>query len=142
MQMAVYDKLKYRMPKQMMTQLFPPVSAAGASYIAETLDSEGWFDSEGWDIPVWFEKMPGRQGDVDRVGTDRKYHSQLAWKSVRGVQGIWPRKRHVHRPGRDRQARKAGPAVPPGNALKEDEVPQASPRNGASVKKVRVWTPT
>ena len=78
-QMPDYDKLKYRIPKQMVTQLFRQYPPRAQVYIAETLESEGFFDSEGWDIPLWFEKMPDRQGDVDRVGTDPKYHSRLAW---------------------------------------------------------------
>ena len=69
-----YDKVKYRVPKHMVTQLFRQYPGAEPQvYIAETLESEGYFDSDGWEIQGWF-------GDeAPRVGDDPKYFSRLAW---------------------------------------------------------------
>jgi len=76
-----YDKLRYRVPKQMVTQLFRAYPARAYVYIAETLEAEGFFDSDGWDIPNWFDEQANRPGgDEMIVGKDSKYHSRLAWQ--------------------------------------------------------------
>jgi hypothetical protein len=81
-----YDKIRYRIPKQMVVQLFRHYPSRAQVYIAETLESEGFFDSEGWIVPDWFDSLTDKPnshfGDADGrfvVGQDRKYHSQLAW---------------------------------------------------------------
>ncbi len=75
-----YDKLRYRVPRQMVTQIFRQYPARGQVYIAETLAEEGFFDSDGWDIPNWFDDLANRGGGDDTVvGKDEKYHSRLAW---------------------------------------------------------------
>ena len=75
-----YDKKKYRVPKGMVTQLFRQYPARAQIYIAETMEQEGFFDSEGWEIRDWFDKLAARQGGApEAVGTDPKYHSRLAW---------------------------------------------------------------
>lgn len=68
-----YDKVRYRLPKHMVTQLFRQYPARAQVYIAETLESEGYIDSEGWEIQGWFGD------DTPRVGDDAKYFSRLAW---------------------------------------------------------------
>lgn len=67
-----YDKVKYRLPRHMVTQLFRQYPARAQVFIAETLDSEGFFDSDGWEIQGWFSDDP-------HVGDDPKYFSGLAW---------------------------------------------------------------
>jgi hypothetical protein len=77
-----YDKLRYRVPRQMVTQLFRQYPARAQVYIAETLESEGWFDSDGWYIDKWFSDMPNRaDGDDVVVGREAKYHSSRAWRA-------------------------------------------------------------
>jgi hypothetical protein len=68
-----YDKVRYRVPRHMVTQLFRQYPARAQIYIAETLESEGFFDSDGWEIQGWFGD------DTPRVGDDPKYFSRLAW---------------------------------------------------------------
>ncbi len=127
-QMPDYDKQKYRIPKQMVTQLFRQYPPRAQVYIAETLDSEGWFDSEGWDIPVWFEKMPGRQGDVDRVGTDRKYHSQLAWERAFEAYKEYGRENGMYiSPEETARLEKLARICREEIPLREDELPQVVP---------------
>ena len=82
-----YDKLRYRMPKGMMVQLFRQYPARAQVFIAETLESEGFFDSDGWDISAAFKKWFNLRDLVPAdytYGTDSKYHSRLAWE--RGYQ--------------------------------------------------------
>jgi hypothetical protein len=68
-----YDKVRYRVPRHMVTQLFRQYPARAQIYIAETLEAEGFFDSEGWEIQGWF----GDEGP--HVGEDAKYFSGRAW---------------------------------------------------------------
>jgi hypothetical protein len=82
-QPADYDKLRYRVPKGMVTQLFRQYPARAQVFIAETLESEGFFDSDGWNATEWFKKLSGGQQaqDADLVfGSEIKYHSRLAWQ--------------------------------------------------------------
>ena len=51
----------------------PPVSGPAQIYIAETLEAEGFFDRDGWEIKDWFGD------DAPHVGDDPKYFSGLAW---------------------------------------------------------------
>jgi hypothetical protein len=67
-----YDKVKYRVPRHMVTQLFRGYPARAQVYIAETLEAEGFFDNDGWEIKDWFTKPVN-------VGQAAKYHSRLAW---------------------------------------------------------------
>jgi hypothetical protein len=78
-----YDKLRYRVPKGMMLQLFRQYPARAQVFIAETLESEGFFDSDGWDTSAAFKKWSNRRDlnpDDYTYGTDSKYHSRLAWE--------------------------------------------------------------
>lgn len=75
-----YDKHRFRIPKQMVTQLFRQYPPRAQIYIAETLESEGFFDSDGWRVPRWFEKLEARDSeDTFTVGKESKYHSREAW---------------------------------------------------------------
>src|ERR1051325_5299690 len=74
-----YDKLRYRLPKNMMTQLFRQYPARAQVYIAETLESEGFFDNEGWDLFGLLNLRSGRD-DSSVVGREPKYHSRRAWE--------------------------------------------------------------
>jgi hypothetical protein len=72
-----YDKVRFRIPKGMVTQLFRQYPARAQVYIAETLESEGYFDSDGWDVSEWFNA----HGAPDAViGREQKYHSREAWR--------------------------------------------------------------
>jgi hypothetical protein len=68
---------KYRLPKAMALILFRGWPARTQAYIAEKLEEEGWFDSDGWVITKWFDK---EDETGVRVGTERKYHAQPAWE--------------------------------------------------------------
>ena len=82
-----YDKTRFRLPRNMVTQIFRQYPARGQVYIAETLESEGWFDSEGWDVPRWFDDFIASKQGADfandegkfAVGQEPKYYSRLAW---------------------------------------------------------------
>jgi hypothetical protein len=83
LEVPAYDKLRYRVPKGIVTQLFRQSPARAQVYIAETLESEGFFDGDGWDMSRTFEKWLHRR-KINKVeytfGTQRKYHSSYAWK--------------------------------------------------------------
>jgi hypothetical protein len=75
-----YDKLRYRAPKGMMIQIFRQYPARAQVYIAETLDSEGFFDDEGWSLTDGFKTWyPNRANYI--CGTEGKYQSRNAWKA-------------------------------------------------------------
>ncbi|MBI2803579.1 MAG: hypothetical protein HYX68_01180 [Planctomycetes bacterium] len=78
-----YDKLRYRVPKQMVIQLFRQYPPRAQVYIAETLHSEGFFDADGWDATAWFQEWTNQNRTSDTrfvFGTDLKYHGQDAWE--------------------------------------------------------------
>jgi hypothetical protein len=50
----VKDRLHQRIPNSMTTSIFRQYPARAASYMAERLQQEGWFDDEPWPIPGWF----------------------------------------------------------------------------------------
>jgi hypothetical protein len=62
----------------MATQIFRCYPARGQAYIAECLESEGWFDDEGWVIKGWFDQS-GRDAQEVRVGVEGKYHAGPKW---------------------------------------------------------------
>jgi hypothetical protein len=64
-----YDKMKYRVPGQMVIQLFRHYPPRAQVYIAETLESEGWFDGDGWKIEGWFDPLLARQSPVEKAPT-------------------------------------------------------------------------
>ncbi|MCI0376166.1 MAG: hypothetical protein L0215_01035 [Gemmataceae bacterium] len=72
----VVDPMKYRLPRHMALVIFRGYPARAQSYIAENLQSDGWFDNEGWVIADWFGP------EEVRVGTEAKYHSGLAWEKA------------------------------------------------------------
>jgi hypothetical protein len=86
-QSQTYDKMRYRVPKQMVTQIFRQYPARAQVYIAETLEAEGFFDGDGWDVPRWFDELVNNPNSEFRndegkfiVGTEPKYHSRRAWE--------------------------------------------------------------
>src|SRR5205085_5012483 len=51
----------------------------------ENLDSEGWFDEDGWLVRDWFKRDALRDGSSEaefRVGREVKYHAKPAWESA------------------------------------------------------------
>lgn len=75
------DATKYRMPRAMASHIFRGYPARGQTYVAEHLETEGWFDQEGWHITSWFTddkfEHGGRTGDAV-VGTGRDW-AVRAW---------------------------------------------------------------
>jgi len=78
------DELKYRQPKRGWVIIFRGYPARGQFYIAETLQKEGWFDGEGWDIRPWLDPEGEffREGTAMPIGTDPKYHSGRSWNQA------------------------------------------------------------
>ena len=79
-----YDKLKYRVPKGMVTQIFRQYPARAQVYIAETLEGEGFFDQDGWDASTTFKKWSNRsevKPEEFAFGKEKKYHSRAAWQT-------------------------------------------------------------
>ncbi len=74
-----YDRTRYRIPKAMVTQIFRSYPSRAQGFAADNRQQEGWFDSDGWLIRDWFDRLPGQDGNEIRVGTDSKYHSRSAW---------------------------------------------------------------
>jgi hypothetical protein len=70
-----FDRLKNRLPKRMSIYIFRGYPARAQVYMAESLQEEGWFDSEGWTIKDWFRT------DL-QVGTHPRYHSRPAWEKA------------------------------------------------------------
>jgi hypothetical protein len=78
-----YDKLKYRVPKGMVTQIFRQYPARAQVFIAETLEAEGFFDQDGWDASKTFKKWSNRSevnAEEFTFGKESKYHSRAAWQ--------------------------------------------------------------
>jgi hypothetical protein len=81
-----FDRSKYRGPKQMVIQLFRAYVARAQVFIAETLESEGFFDDSGWSdrkMQKWFRdnlRRPNAAPEEFTFGSDAKFHSRLAWK--------------------------------------------------------------
>ncbi len=83
-----FDKMRYRLPKNMVTHIFRHYPALAQVNIAESLEAEGFFDRDGWQIEgdAWFERL-AKQKDSEFfdekerfvVGTEAKYHSGAAW---------------------------------------------------------------
>lgn len=76
-----FDRLKHRMPKAMAVQIFRSYPSRAQVFIAENLQAEGWYDSEGW-TPEWNDRPDTR---FDTVGAKLKFDSGRAWK--RGWEG-------------------------------------------------------
>lgn len=75
----VFTTSTYRKPRYMMIEIFRGYPARAQSYIAETLESDGWFDSDGWVIRDWFERPGSPIPEEKRVGTEIIYHAGPAW---------------------------------------------------------------
>ena len=75
------NKIIYRDAKTMADTLFRGYPSRAQYYIAENLESEGWFDEDGWLVRDWF-KQGGSSETEFRVGREVKYHAQPAWESA------------------------------------------------------------
>ncbi len=69
--------IAFRNSKVMAEQIFRGYPSRAQAYIAENLESEGWFDEEGWLIQGWFDR--GGTEEEMRVGTEARYHAAPAW---------------------------------------------------------------
>ena len=94
-----YDKLKYRVPKGMVTQLFRQYPARAQVFIAETLEEEGWFDRSGWDASLPFKKWSNLQ-EVEAgkytFGREAKFHSGRPGRRLQGLRGLWHPEWHLY----------------------------------------------
>ena len=83
---APYDPRKYRMPRYMAATIFRGYPARGQTYVAEYLEHDGWFDSNGWKIAgsTWFpdEKFPSGADAV--VGQEHSWAAE-AWRNTLGM---------------------------------------------------------
>jgi hypothetical protein len=52
----VTDRIHQRVPKNMATSIFRQSGPRAASYMADRMEQEGWFDKEPWAIPDWFKE--------------------------------------------------------------------------------------
>jgi hypothetical protein len=76
-----YDRLHYRMPKAMAQQIFRSYPARAQVFIAENLQAEGWFDSDGWNIPEWADNAVGdKDARLEVAGAKMKNDSGRAWR--------------------------------------------------------------
>jgi hypothetical protein len=62
----VKDRLHQRVPKSMMTSIFRQSGPRAASYMADRMEQEGWFDAGPWPIPDWFKERNNRFEDPDK----------------------------------------------------------------------------
>jgi len=62
----VTDRLHQRVPKSMMTSIFRQSGPRAASYMADRMEQEGWFDAGPWPIPDWFKERNNRFGDPEK----------------------------------------------------------------------------
>jgi len=82
-----FDPVKYRLPKMAMV-LFASYPARAQTYVAEGLQNEGWFGSEGWLASAAYAKsaLPptalDSQGEFRPGQGDAKYSSQEAWQKA------------------------------------------------------------
>jgi hypothetical protein len=79
----LFDRRKYRMPRYMAPAIFRGYPSRGQTYVAEYLQREGWFDSDGWKITGgWFPEDKFRSG-ADAVVGDGKNWGKRAWDRAR-----------------------------------------------------------
>jgi hypothetical protein len=74
-----YDPRKYRLPRYMAAEIFRGYPARGQTYVADYLEKEGWFDTEGWKINGWFPDDKFQNGDAAVVANDTVSWGQQAW---------------------------------------------------------------
>jgi hypothetical protein len=74
-----YDPRRYRMPRYMASLIFRDYPARAQNYIADYLEREGWFDSDGWKINGWFPDDKFHTGEDAIVGTETEW-ALNAWK--------------------------------------------------------------
>jgi hypothetical protein len=76
---APYDPTKYRKPRYMAIHIFRGYPSRAQAFVAETYETEGWYDRDGWLIRGWFkdDKFSGT-GSESRVG-DGKEWARDSW---------------------------------------------------------------
>jgi hypothetical protein len=93
---APFDRTKFRKPRYMAIHIFRGYAPRAQTFVADTYETEGWFDREGWLIRGWFpdDRFAGT-GTESRVG-DGKEWSRDAWdKAYRMwrhhgiINGLW-----------------------------------------------------
>jgi hypothetical protein len=77
---AVVDRTRQRNPR-MTTSLFRNHPPRAQSYVAERLQEEGWFGSEGWLITGWFPRDRFRDGREAVVGGGTKW-GEDSWRKA------------------------------------------------------------
>ena len=83
-----FDRLQHRLPKQMSSVIFRSTPARAQEYVAESLQSEGWFAGEGWLASAAFPRASFPPTALDdrlefRPGKDDvRYRSDRAWQKA------------------------------------------------------------
>ena len=82
----ITDPARQRRPKNLTTLIFRHYPAMGRRYMAERLQSEGWFDGEGWDAThlFRFSKEPGHAGKQFLLGQGVKWSGD-AWSRAKAA---------------------------------------------------------
>lgn len=139
-----YDKTRFRIPKQMVTQLFRQYPARAQVYIAEGMEEQGYIDGDGWDVVGAFEKLaPDRLGE-EPIGREPKHQSRLAWDKSYEMYKEFGRQNGMYfSPAEMKKLEaKADLAFQPiekgGLGLKPGELPQAVPPEWRKPEKVEV----
>src|SRR5262249_53414591 len=74
-----FDPARFRMPR-IAAAIFRGYPARAQVYYAEQLQTEGWFDGEGWSIRKFFETGTAFSKNEEFVGQDpTKWRSRPAW---------------------------------------------------------------
>lgn len=75
--------LRHRLPRSPMLILFRQAPPRNVSFIADTLQKDGWFDESGWVIEdqAWFTGPDGRPEQLV-VGAEPRYSSRQAWQTA------------------------------------------------------------
>jgi hypothetical protein len=83
------DRLRQRVPKNMMTSIFRQTGPRAASYMADRMEQEGWFDAGPWPIPDWFKERNNRFGDPKSSDPKDSSPAQVELKGPPLARDLW-----------------------------------------------------
>ena len=75
-----FDRSKYRVPRYMALPIFRLYPCRGQTYVAEYLQTDGWFGPEGWPILGWFLNDRFKSGPA--IVGDGKSWAAPAWSAA------------------------------------------------------------
>ncbi len=89
------DPVRQRKPKQMATLLFRQYPALTQTHLCQDLQQEGWFDTEPWPIPNWFETQGNRftSGELAAVAVPEGAATEAQW---RNCEAMWRKHAEVN----------------------------------------------